>query len=60
MRAQGAFGKHLGLRDGDGMPRAATVVEIREWIIVRLREVVLAEERAAASAAIVVDPFEPT
>ena len=60
LRLRTAFGTYLDLRDGQGQPRLATSEECRQWMIQRVREIVLAEEKAAAENAIVVDPFDPT
>lgn len=44
-RIGAAFGKWQGLVDGNGAPRSATVAEVRSFLVDRLREVVITQER---------------
>lgn len=55
-----AFGGFFTLKDAQGNPRAATELEIKAWIVQRLREIVMQYEHDKEAKAITVAPFEPT
>ena len=43
-----AFGKYWNLLDGGGLPREATLLEVKTYLIRQLRAVVVQQERRAA------------
>ena len=47
-----AFGGYWHLKNPDGMPRAATAAEIKEYLIRQLRAVVIQQERRTAESAL--------
>lgn len=50
-RVASAFGKSLGLKDGNNQPRDATNAEVRAYLVKALRDVVFSVERQAAEQA---------
>lgn len=50
-RIAAAFGRRLGLKDGNGDPRSATAAEIKAHIIFLLTQLVLETEAAVARQA---------
>ena len=60
IRIQKAVGTYLDLKDQDGLPRDATGPEIRQFIIVRLRDFVLERELDDARKVITTQPMEIT
>ena len=65
-RAAAALGKAQALKDNADppQPRNATAEEVRQFMIGRLRQLIIdvegAEATKAAQAAIVIAPFDPT
>lgn len=59
-RVAAMVGDKRGLRNEDGTPRAATLPEVKQYIIDALRADVQHLERQAAIAAIADATFDPT
>ncbi len=59
-RAQAAIGKVLGLTNGGGAPRPATLAEAKAYVIDRLRALVLQQEKDTQVRATPDTPFDPT
>ena len=55
-----AFGEYFTLKDAQGVVRPATEAEIKAWIILQLRALVIRQERKAQEDLIVDSPFDPT
>ncbi len=59
-RIAAAVGLIKNLKDVNGDPRSATAQECKEFIIERLRQFVLDQERQQAAQAITDIPLDPT
>ena len=56
-RTLDAVGKVLDLKDENLQPRPATTNEARAWLLQTIKNTVQDQERAAAVAMVVTDPF---
>lgn len=63
-RFAAALGSVQGLTNPDGTPRPATAAECKAFVIGRMQQFIIDKEgadlKAAADAAVVVAPFNPT